>query len=115
MLLSFITPTIAHAEEINLSVKEIIFRISYNILNPLIQIGFAIALLYLVWKIVMYIRERNSGFIYDAKEKQWGGSNGITDILWGLFGLFIMTSAFVFMKIIATWIGVDANITKLLP
>lgn len=104
---SYLLPFIAYAEEGDLTVKEIIYRISYNIVNPIIQVGFAIAVLYLVWTIVMYIRERNSGYVFDAKQKQWGGSNGITQILWGLFGLFIMSSSFVIMRILAQWIGSD--------
>ncbi len=104
---SFLIPVVAHAEKIDLSVKELVYRISYNILNPIIQIGFVVALLFLVVTIIMYIRERNSGYIYDSKEKQWGGSNGIIKILWGLFGLFIMSSAFVLMRIIAQLIGSD--------
>ena len=87
------------------------YRISYHIINPIIQVGFAIAVLYLVWKIILYIQQRNSGYIFeegkDGKEGKWGGSNGITDILWGLFGLFIMTSAFVIMQILKQWIGSD--------
>ena len=107
----FIT-TIAHAEEITLSVKEIIYRISYNIVNPLIQVGFGIALLFLVWNILMYIRDKKSGYIFQesttpGKDGKWTGSNGIKGILWGLLGLFIMTSAFVIMRILAQWIGSD--------
>ena len=98
-------PNIAEATGITLSVKTIMYRISYNIINPLIQVGFAVALLYFVWTLVQYIRLRNSGYVFDPKEKQWGGTNGIGGILWGLFGLFIMTSAFVIMQIIAKWIG----------
>lgn len=109
--MSWFIPLIAYAEESSLSVKEIVFRISANILNPLIQVGFAVAVLFLVWKIIMYLRLRNSGYVFengkDGKDGKWSGSNGITDILWGLFGLFIMTSAFVIMRLIAGWIGSD--------
>jgi hypothetical protein len=103
---------IVYAEEITLSVKEIVYRISYNIINPLIQVGFAVALLFLVWNIIAYIRDKNSGYIFEestvaGKDGKWGGSNGIKGILWGLFGLFVMTSAFVIMKILAQWIGSD--------
>jgi hypothetical protein len=71
-----------------------------------------VALLFLVWSIIGYIRDRNSGYIFEeatiaGKEGKWGGSNGIRGILWGLFGLFVMTSAFVIMKIMAQWIGSD--------
>lgn len=115
MLTPYFIPVLAHAQESDLTVKEIIYRISFNIVNPLIQVGFAIAVLYLVWTIIMYIRERNSGYIFDKKEKEWGGSNGINQILWGLFGLFIMTSAFALMRILAQWVGADAQILKLVP
>lgn len=105
--LSLFVPAIAHAEEITLSVKEIVYRISFYVINPLIQVGFVVALLFLVWKIILYIKDKNSGYIFQEGKDSKGGGDGITGILWGLFGLFIMTSAFVIMRIMAQWIGSD--------
>jgi hypothetical protein len=111
-LVSLIIPNIAFAAgEITLSVKDIMYRISYYVINPVIQVGFAISLLYFVWTIIMYIKNKNSGRVFTegvgGAAGKWGGQNGIIDILWGLFGLFIMTSAFVIMQIIAKLIGSD--------
>lgn len=109
-LISLLMPRVAHAAEITLSVKEAVYRISYFIINPLIQVGFAVAVLFLVWKIVMYIRDRNSGKIFEAGKdgnQIISGTNGITEIIWGLLGLFIMTSAFFIMRFMASLIGSD--------
>lgn len=103
-LLSFFIPYIAHAEGLSLSVKEMIYRISYYIVNPLIQVGFGISLVYLVWKIILYIKDRNSGYTYGKKGAGETG-NAIDGILWALFGLFIMSSAFFIMRNIAGFIG----------
>lgn len=105
--MSFLTPLVAYAQESDISVKELVFRISEYILNPLINVMFAVAVVYLVWKIILYVKDKNSGYVFDPKDKQWGGANGISGILWGLLGLFIMASAFVIMRLLAGWIGSD--------
>ena len=73
MVFGPLIPFIAHADGINISVKDLMYRISYHIVNPIIQVGFAIAVLYLVWKVILYIKDRNSGYIFedgkDGKEK----------------------------------------------
>lgn len=102
----FLIPTIASAQT---TVKDLVFKISYNILNPLIQVGFAIALVWFLWGVVQYIRDRNSGHVWEAsavggKEKE---GNPADNIVYGLIGLFIMVSAFAIMRLIRDIIGSD--------
>lgn len=104
-LIQLFFPTIASAA----TIKELVFKISYNILNPLIQVGFAIALVWFLWGVVQYIRDRNSGHVWDAsavggKEK---AGNPADNIVYGLIGLFIMVSAFAIMRLMRDIIGSD--------
>lgn len=93
------------------AVKTIIYRLSYYVLNPLIKLGFVIALLYFMWGVVDYIRDRNSGYLWNTsifdKEADGGArkSAGGDRILYGLLGLFIMTSAFGIATLIRNIVG----------
>lgn len=104
----FLLPFIASAQSTTTpTVKDLVFKISYNILNPLIQVGFAVALVWFLWGVVQYIRDRNSGHVWDAnavggKEKE---GNPADNIVYGLFGLFIMVSAFAIMRILRDFLG----------
>lgn len=109
MYLHFLIPTIASAEA---TVKQLVYKISYNILNPLVQVGFAIALVWFLWGVVQYIRDRNSGHIWDAsavggKERE---GNPADNIVYGLIGLFIMVSAFAIMRLIRDIVGSDIQV-----
>jgi hypothetical protein len=93
-------PSIAWAATSNWSVKTIIYRIDYYILNPLIEVGFVIALAYFVWGVIEYIRKKELGTITPLSK------DGSADhIIWGLVGLLIMVSAFGIMTLIKNIIG----------
>ncbi len=110
---SFFLPLITHAQSAanTPTIKLVIYRLSYYIINPLIKLGFVIALLYFMWGVVDYIRDRNSGHIWDSsvfdKEADGGGrkSAGGDRIIYGLFGLLIMTSAFAIAELVRNIIG----------
>ncbi len=93
------------------TIKLIIYRLSYYVLNPLIKVGFVIALLYFMWGVLDYIRDKNSGHLWDSsafeKESEGGGmkTRGGDRIVYGLFGLFIMASAFGIATVIRNIIG----------
>lgn len=103
--MDFLFPLIAHAQATPSGFKTLMFRVNDYVLNPLIKLGFAIAILVFMWGVVQYIRDRNSGFVFDKDNKKSG--NGASTIVWGLVGLFIMVSAFGIMRMIATLIGSD--------
>lgn len=110
----YLLPLIAHAQTATANtptIKLIIYRLSYYVLNPVIKLGFVIALLYFMWGVVDYIRDKNSGRIWDSsafeKESEGGGlkTRGGDKIVYGLFGLLIMTSAFAIANVIKGIVG----------
>ncbi len=92
----FFLPAIASADSA-LSVKQLMFRISYYIINPLIIVGFVVALLYFIWGVIDFLRNRDT----NATAAEEGRSH----MLWGVIGIVIMVSAFAIMKLIAQTIG----------
>ena len=102
-------PPIAWADAGTLSVKTIVYRIDYYILNPLIQLGFIVALLIFIWGIVQFIMNRNQGSTSPFSKKKGSTESG-EHILWGLVGLLIMVSAFGIMSLIKNLIGSDVPI-----
>ncbi len=104
--MQFLIPFIAHADG-PLSIKQLMFRISYYLINPLIVFGFVVALIYFIWGVIDFLRSRESG----ATDKAEGKSH-----LWyGIVGMVIMVSAFAIMRLIADAIGAGQNITSHLP
>jgi len=94
-------PKVAFADS-SLSVAQLMYKIDLYILNPLIKLGFVVALVYFFWGVVMYLKDRNNGSIL-------GGEKGkdSSHILWGLLGLLIMVSAFGIMSAIKNILGSD--------
>jgi tellurite resistance protein TehA-like permease len=104
--MQFFIPTIAYAEEM-LSIKQLMFRISYYIINPLIIFGFVVALVYFVWGIIDFLRTRDKNAIASNDGKQ--------HMLWGTVGMIIMISSFAIMRVLAGIVGAESNITDYLP
>jgi hypothetical protein len=102
-MFSWIIPSIAWASTGTLSVKTIVYRIDYYVLNPLIQLGFVVALIIFVWGVIEYIRDKNQGSVSVFNKNRGGGA--ADHILWGLVGLLIMVSAFGIMTLIKNVIG----------
>ena len=96
-------PLIAWAATGTLSVKTVIYRIDYYILNPLIQLGFIVALIVFVWGVIEYLRQKSQGSISVFDKTRGGGA--ADHIGWGLLGLLIMVSAFGIMTLIKNVIG----------
>ena len=70
--------------------------IKQQIVNPLIGLLFAVALLYFLWGV--------SQFIYNSADEQ-GREKGKQHILWGLIGLLIMVSVFGIINLICRTVG----------
>jgi uncharacterized membrane protein len=68
-----------------MTVDQFILNLANVILNPLIRLMFAVALVVFLWGIVEYIRGAGSS---DSREQ------GTRHIIWGLVGLFIMVSVY---------------------
>lgn len=91
-------PTIAYAAD-GISIKQLMFRISFYLLNPLIIFGFVVALIYFIWGMLAFLRDRDTNATASNEGKQ--------HMLYGILGLTLMVSAFAIMRLIATLIGSD--------
>jgi len=60
------------------------------IINPLISLMFAFAVVYFLWGVFKYIRAADS-----PADRETGRKH----IIWGILGIFIMTAVFVIMEI----------------
>lgn len=94
----FLLPTIVFADS-SLSVKQLMFRISYYLINPLIILGFVAALIYFIWGMIEFLRNRDINAA--------AGKEGRDHMLWGIVGLVIMVSAFAIMKMLGQAVGSD--------
>ncbi len=80
------------------NLDQVLLKINFYVINPLIRILFALAFLIFVWGIIQYVLQRDS---VDAK------GQGRQHMIWGLVGLAIMTSVFFIVRIITTTLGID--------
>ncbi len=99
------------------TIKLIVYRLSYYVLNPLIKLGFVVAILYFIWGIIDYIKDKNAGRIWETdsffdygEKKGKREVHGADRIIYGLFGLFIMASAFGIVNLIKNIIGSNVPI-----
>jgi len=88
------------ASTINSTVITFLKNVNRAILNPLIVLMFAVALLVFIYGVFEFVR---GGSSEDAR------SQGSRHMFWGIFGLFIMISAFGLINIIANTVGADTN------
>ncbi len=81
-----------------MSIATFLNKINAAILNPLISLAFAIALLVFVFGIVEFIRSETSDKNREAGKKK---------ILYGLLGMFIMFSAYGLIHLILGTFGIQ--------
>ena len=74
-----------------MSVNELVAKLADAIVNPLIKLMFAVALIVFLWGVFGYIKGANNA---DAREI------GKSHIIWGFVGMFIMVSVFSIIKIV---------------
>lgn len=78
-----------------------------EIVNPIIQVMFALALVFFVYGIFEFVRGADKP---DVRKK------GQDHMLWGLVGLFLMISVFTIIRILLNTLGVTgADIPDILP
>ncbi len=70
---------------------KLISALATYILNPVIGVMIAVALLYFIWGVVQYVRNAD-----DSAARETGSRH----IIYGIIGLFIMISAFSIVKVI---------------
>ncbi len=80
------------------SIDKLLQSIDEVIINPLIYLLFAVALIVFLWGVVEFVIN---------SESAEGRTKGRDHILWGLVGMFIMVSAFGIITIIVRTFGID--------
>jgi uncharacterized membrane protein len=82
------------------SAIALIHKINQVIINPIITLIFAVAVLVFLYGVFEYVKDADSE---DAR------TTGRRHIIWGVVGMFIMVSVFGIMDIIMNTIGADPN------
>jgi len=80
------------------TLTEILNNINTTIVNPLILLMFAVAMVVFVWGIVQFI---------SSEERGEGRQKGKRNLLYGIIGLFIMVSVFGIIRIIGATFGLE--------
>ena len=83
-----------------MDISEFLNAINRFILNPLIVLAFAIASLVFAWGVFQFIFSETSD---DKREV------GKKKIFWGLFGMFIMISAYGLIQLILGTFGIPSS------
>lgn len=86
---------IAYASE---SVDQFIFNVNKLIINPLILLLFALALLFFLYGVFEFISN------LDNEEKK---TKGKSHMMWGVIGITIMMSVFTLMNIVLNTLNID--------
>lgn len=73
-----------------MTLEEFLTRLADVIVNPLIRLLFAAAVIWFVWGVVVYIRSASS----DS-----GRETGAKHIMWGIVGMVIMVSVYAIIEI----------------
>ena len=81
------------------SFESLLKAINDTILNPLIVLLFALALVFFLYGVVEYL------FLYADNDE--ARKKGRSHIVWGLVGMLIMFGAFTIIKIIIATLGVS--------
>jgi hypothetical protein len=101
MFFSLFPHLVRAQEEADLTpLKQFIFKVEVIIINPVILLGFAIALLVFLYGVFEFIRNGQSS---DAR------ATGGQHILWGVIGMFIMIAAGGIMNVICGTLGITTN------
>lgn len=78
------------------SLNEFLAKFADAIVNPLIVLMFAVALVYFLWGVFNYIKGAGS-----ETDRETGGKH----ILWGVIGMFIMISVWGILRVALNTFG----------
>ena len=76
-----------------MTLMQIFYNINLYILNPIIDLGFAVAIVVLLWGGLMMIIAQQNGDTEGAKRYR-------RHLIWGIVGIFIMASVFGIMELV---------------
>ena len=83
------------------TIESLIRRINAEIVNPLIVLLFAIALVIFLWGVTRFIWRNDS-----EEERRIGARH----MLWGIIGMFIMIAVWAIIWVIINTFGIDPNV-----
>lgn len=81
-----------------MDISEFLNKINQFVLNPIILLAFSIAFLVFFWGIFQ--------FIYSETADDTKRSEGKKKIFWGLFGMFVMFSAYGLIRLLLATFGI---------
>ena len=76
--------------------NSLLQKIINNVVNPVIYLLMALAVVYFVWGVMVFIKSAD-----DATERQ----KGYNHMIWGIVGIFIMVSAKGIINLILNTLG----------
>lgn len=79
-----------------------IHKVNQVIINPIILLLFAVAVLVFLYGVFMYVKDSDS---------EEGRATGGRHIMYGIFGMFIMISVFGILNVVMNTIGVSPHET----
>lgn len=86
-----------------ISINEVITKLVDNIIQPLVSLLFAVALVFFLWGMFKFLFHRD-----DAKEQEQGKQH----MLYGVIGMFIMLSAYSILEVLGRTVGNDLSAPK---
>jgi hypothetical protein len=84
-----------------MGIEEFVNKVNDVIINPILALIFAAALVVFIWGVVEFLSGQNG-----VGE---GAANGKRHMLWGIIGMFIMVAAYAVLKIIANTLNVQLS------
>lgn len=84
----------------DIAVNTIVSKITTNIISPVIQFVFVLALLYFVWGMFKFFKETDDG----SREE------GRQHILWGTIGMAVMISVYGIIRFVAETVGQSGSL-----
>jgi hypothetical protein len=84
-----------------MGIQEFVNKINEVIINPILALIFAAALVVFIWGVVE--------FLFGQNGVGEGAQNGKRHMLWGIIGMFIMVAAYAILKIIANTLNVQLS------
>ena len=83
-----------------MTIAQFLDKINLYILNPLILLAFFIAFLVFFWGVITFIASQTT---------DTGREEGKRKIFWGLFGMFIMVSAYGLINLILNTFSINSG------
>ena len=80
-----------------MSPQSVINAFNQAVINPLLALLFVAGLIIFLWGLVE--------FLWNLSEGSHDADNGKKHMLWGLVGMFVMSSAFAIIRLIASMFG----------